>query len=273
MYHREILIDGKKIHYRDEGAGRTLVLLHGFMNSLEVWNTYLLLYMREMRVILIDLPGHGKSDVFDEKHTMEFMASTVKAVLDHLEIRECVMVGHSMGGYVTLAFAEQYPHVLRGFGLVHSHALPDSEEGRANRERACKLIKESRAKYIVGFIPELFAKNQRIHLQQEIKELQELSLETSDEGIIAAQKGMASRPGRTEVLSNATVPVLFILGGEDYRIPVELGASQAMLAKHAEITILSDVGHMSLIETPKMIKERIRGFVNQCFLNYYSGKE
>lgn len=273
MHYKDILIDGKKIHYRDEGSGRTLVLLHGFMGSLESWNTYLLLYMREMRVILIDLPGHGKSDVFDDVHTMEFMASTVKAVLDHLEVKECVMIGHSMGGYVTLAFAERYSHMLRGFGLLHSHALPDNETGKENRYRACRLVEESRAKYIVSFIPELFAEKRRIHLQQEIKELQELSLETSNEGIIAAQKGMALRPSRTRVLQNATVPVLFVFGGEDSRISIELGVSQAMLAQHSEITILSNVGHMSPVEEPMIIKERIRGFVGQCFLNYYSGKE
>lgn len=266
MYHKELLIDGKRIHYRDEGEGKVLVLLHGFMNSLEVWNTYLLHYMREMRVILIDLPGHGKSDNFEEVHTMDFMASTVKAVLDHLEITQCVMLGHSMGGYVTLAFAEKYSQMLKGFGLVHSHALADDETGKSNRYRACNLVKESRAAYIVKFIPELFAEHQRLALRQEIKDLQDLSLETSTEGIIAAQKGMAERPTRIHVLQNAEIPILFIFGGEDSRISIELGVSQAMSAKHAEITILSDVGHMSLIERPKVIRERIRCFLHQCFI-------
>ena len=266
MFYKEIRIGDKKIHYRDEGEGNVLVLLHGFMNSLEVWSTYLLCYMRGMRVILIDLPGHGNSDTFGEVHTMDFMASIVKSVLDHLEIEQCVMVGHSMGGYVTLAFAEKYSYMLKGFGLVHSHALSDDETSKNNRKRACELVKQSRAKYIISFFSELFAESRRIHLQQEIKEMQELSLGTTIEGVIATQKGMAERPSRTAVLRDAKVPVLFVFGGEDPKIPVELGVSQAMLASHAEITFLSDVGHMSFVEEPMIMKERIKGFVNQCYL-------
>ena len=98
------------------------------MNSLEIWASYTYSYMRDMRVIAIDLPGHGKSDIFGEVHTMDFMAETVKAVLDAVKVEQCVMLGHSMGGYVTLAFAEKYPYMLRGFGLLHSQAMADSNE-------------------------------------------------------------------------------------------------------------------------------------------------
>ena len=133
--HRTIVYQGHTLHYRDEGRenAQTLVLLHGYLQNLDIWSSYILTYMRHMRVITIDLPGHGYSECFSEEHTMELMARTVKAVLDDADVEQCVMVGHSMGGYVALAFADLYPHHLRGLGLINSHALADTQEAIERR--------------------------------------------------------------------------------------------------------------------------------------------
>ena len=110
--HKTITFLDHCIHYRDEGRehSKTLVLLHGFLQSQDTWSPYILSYMRTMRVIAIDLPGHGYSDNFGDVNTMEMMADAVKAVLDELDIEQCVLVGHSLGGYVALAFADRYPY-------------------------------------------------------------------------------------------------------------------------------------------------------------------
>ena len=135
MKHLTIMVDGHTVHYRDEGRNnsKTLVLLHGFLQNLDVWSSYVLTYMHHMRVITIDLPGHGLTDTFSEVHSMDLMARVVKTVLNEAGVEQCVMMGHSMGGYVALAFAEKYPYTLRGLGLINSHALPDSAEHRAHR--------------------------------------------------------------------------------------------------------------------------------------------
>ena len=153
--HRTITLEGKQLHYRDEGRDKdtTLVLLHGFLQSLDVWSSYTLSYMRQMRVITIDLPGHGYSDTFSNIHTTEFMARCVKAVLDDAGVTQCVMVGHSLGGYVALAFADLYPYSLRGLGLLHSHALPDDEQKLQSREATCQQVQINRAGFIVDFVP------------------------------------------------------------------------------------------------------------------------
>ncbi len=214
MLYKTITYNGKKIHFQDEGHGndKVLVLLHGFMNSLEIWASYTYSYMRDMRVIAIDLPGHGKSDIFGEVHTMDFMAETVKAVLDAVKVEQCVMLGHSMGGYVTLAFAEKYPYMLRGFGLLHSQAMADSNEVVKGRLESIDTAKINRPGYILNFVPSLFDESKRKSFHSEIKEVGDISIETTIEGIAAAQRGMSDRPDRLTVLEEAEVPVLFIFG-------------------------------------------------------------
>ena len=265
--HRTIMVDGHMVHYRDEGRNnkKTLVLLHGFLQNLDVWSPYVLSYMHDFRVITIDLPGHGHTDSFGEVHSMDFMARMVKTVLDETGVNQCVMLGHSMGGYVALAFAEHYPYSLRGLGLINSHALSDSESHRESRLAVCSQVKENRASYIVNFVPTLFDDSNRAALSQDIKDLQDQCLETRTEAIIAAQKGMMNRPSRIPVLQQLEIPVLFVYGKNDNRIPLEIAISQAMIPHHAEILLLDHVGHMSFLENRDYLKPRIKNFVDTCY--------
>ncbi|MCR4659996.1 MAG: alpha/beta fold hydrolase [Bacteroidales bacterium] len=265
--HRTLQFEGKTIHYRDEGREnpRTLVLLHGFMQNLDVWSAYTLWYMRSMRVVCIDLPGHGLSATYGEVHTMDFMARAVRAVLADAGVEQCVMAGHSMGGYVALAFAENYPFLLRGLALLNSHALADSPDKRQSRREACEQVCMNRAGYIVGYIPPLFDESRRSSYSQEIKDLQDQCLEMSAESIVAAQAGMAQRPSRMRVLEQLEVPVLFVFGKGDTRIPLELGVSQALVPHHAEIMVLDKVGHMSFMEERDYVRPRLQNFVETCY--------
>lgn len=266
--HKTLTYQGHRIHYRDEGDQNpnTLVLLHGFLQSLEVWSPYLLHLMRQMRVVTIDLPGHGYSEPLGETSTMEGMADAVHAVIQELGIQQCVMVGHSLGGYVALAYAEKYHYYLRGLGLLHSHAMSDSEEARERRAQACEQVKMNRAGYILNFIPNLFDDSKKLALAQEIKDLQDQCLETKAEGIIATQRGMAMRPSRIHVLERLEVPILFVYGKNDRRIPLELGVSQAMVPHYAEIMLLDKVGHMSFLEEKDFVRLRLKNFVETCYL-------
>jgi pimeloyl-ACP methyl ester carboxylesterase len=265
--HRILMVDGHAVHYRDEGRnnGKVLVLLHGFLQNIDVWSSYVLSYMHELRVITIDLPGHGHTEPFCEVHSMDFMARIVKQVLEESGVDQCVMVGHSMGGYVALAFAEKYPYTLRGLGLINSYALADSEQHHANRQAVCEQVKENRASYIVNFVPTLFDESNRAALSQDIKDLKEQCLETRGESIIAAQKGMMARPSRIAVLQQLEVPVLFIYGKNDSRIPLEIAISQAMLPHHSEILLLDHVGNMAFMEEREYVKPRIKNFVDTCY--------
>ncbi len=265
--HKTILFEGREIHYRDEGpkTAPTVVLLHGFLQNLSVWSSFTLTYMRYFRVVAIDLPGHGYSDTYADVHTMDFMAQAVNAVLCENGVSKCVMVGHSLGGYVALAFAEHYGYRLNGLALLHSHALCDTAEQRTRRDETCRVVHQNRAGYIVNFITNLFDESKRERLAQDIKELRDLCLDTSEAGIVASQQGMKCRTSKVQVLSALQVPVLFVYGKGDRRIPVEVGLSQAMLPHLSEVIILDNVAHMSFIEERDYIKIRLRDFVNQCY--------
>ena len=255
------------INYQDEGQGnQTLVLLHGFMNNLDVWASYVFKYMKEIRVIAIDLLGHGETSDFGDSHTMEMQADMVKAVLDHVGVKNCVMAGHSMGGYVALAFGERYSETLKGLTLINSHALKDTDEAREGRVRTCEIIQNNRASFIVSFIPDLFCVSNRERLYPEIKELQDMAMGMKAESIIAAQKGMMEKSSRLDVLVNAHYPILFLAGKQDPRIQMEKVFAQAMMPKHTELMMLDDVAHMIHVEAKSIIQLRLLSFTKMCYI-------
>ena len=255
------------ISFKDEGHGNTIVLLHGFMESLQIWDDFTDVLSKSFRVVRVDLPGHGKTPVMDEVHSMALMAETVKTVLDALNISKCVMTGHSMGGYVTLEFAKQFPELLAGFCLFHSHAGADSEEAKENRRRTINIVKLNRSGFIQQFIPELFAKSNIVKFAGEIQNLQNQSANTSAEGIIAALEGMKERPGSINLLATTKVPVLFIAGKEDSRIPVQNIMAQAILPSYSEVQILGGVGHMGFVEAKEETLGMVEGFAGRILID------
>ena len=257
----------KQIHFITHGYGDAIVLLHGFLESLEIWTAFSNQLSKEFQVICIDLPGHGKSDSLNDSHSMDLMADAVKAVLKFLEVQSCTMIGHSMGGYVTLAFAEKYPENLMGFGLFHSQSAADSEEAKTNRDRTIQLIENDRMGFIQLFIPDLFAPDNRRKFETKIQLLKKQASDTPKEGIIAALKGMKERPNRTSVLKTTKLPILYILGQEDARIPVDVALYQAREAKRCEVQILKNVGHMGYIEDESYTMNCIKYFALNCFSN------
>ncbi len=266
---------GKKINYQNEykygydsflkDDAPTIVLLHGFMNDLQVWQPMVLKFIdKGLRVICVDLIGHGESEYLNEPSTMELQAQMIKELLDSLNIKKVVMCGHSMGGMITLAFAELYPQMLKGFSLMNSSAKNDNEKSRANRLKACELIDADRLNYIVNFIPNLFAREDRDKFSENIEFLKQIAINTPKEGIILAQKGMILRKDRCSVLSHAQCPVLFIDGKYDIRIDLTDIYCQAAMVEHSE-TLVLPTGHMSFIEKENIVYRRLLGFTIDCF--------
>lgn len=252
----------KKIRFRvrGEGQGKTIVLLHGFLESMKIWNKLEKMLAGDFKVISIDLPGFGKSECIEPVHTMSLMANVVNKILLSLEVKRCIMLGHSMGGYVALAFAAQFPSKMKGLVLFHSKARADTPEAKLNRNRAVRIIESDRSNFIFQFIPELFAPGNKEYFQEEINALRKIAAETSKDGIIAALEGMKLRRDRMHVLSDAAFPVLFIAGKEDTRIPLADIVEEAQLPGHSEIVIMSDVGHMGIIEAREKTNKIIQSF-------------
>lgn len=260
-----MLFHDKTINYKIEGTGKTIVLLHGFLESLEIWDYFSENLSKEYNVIRVDLPGHGKSEVIDSVHTMELMADAVKSVLDKEGIDKCIMAGHSMGGYTTLAFAEQYPEYLNGFVLFHSAAHADNEEAKRNRDRTVKIVENDRVGFINNFIPSLFAPSNIKRFSKEIQKLKNSAEQTSKEAIIAALKGMKERTEKISLLKNTKIPVMYIIGKQDSRIPTKVALEQVALPYRCSVILLGDVGHMGYIEDRDETLKAITCFADSIF--------
>ncbi len=252
------------LHYRDEGKGNAVVLLHGYLESIDIWGSFRTELSRHFRIISIDLPGHGKSGTICEIQTMEIMADAVEAILNHLDIGRAVIIGHSMGGYVTLAFAEIFPEKTIGFCLFHSHALADSDEKKINRDREIELIKSGKKMQIINTnIPKAFANDNLHRFADEIENAREIAINTTDDGIVCALKGLKVRPDRKRVLMESTIPVLIIAGKKDNYIPFGIYEQHFNLAPQTEILILENSGHMGFIEEKEKSVDGILNFLNK----------
>ncbi|MDK2909798.1 MAG: hypothetical protein PWR20_1365 [Bacteroidales bacterium] len=265
MESKTLIYKGQTLHYQIAGSGEAVVLLHGFMESSNIWIPFGYELARNFLCIAPDLPGHGKSDMLAEVHTMEIMADTVKAILDEHQVKSCVLVGHSMGGYASLAFAEKYPEMMKGLVLFHSTALADTEEGKRNRERAIEIVRQNKQGFIAQFIPSLFAEFNVERFKDQIDYLVQETLQMKAEAIIAAQAGMKERKSYIDLLTRANYPILIIAGKHDSRIPVDKVLAQAVLPPHSEVLLLAQAGHMGYIEAFKETLGAVRYFAERAF--------
>lgn len=253
----------KNINYTDEGTGKVIVLLHGFTESLKIWTSFATQLSKKYRVITIDLPGHGKTDCIGTIHTMELMADVIYTLLKKLKVGKCLMVGHSMGGYVTLAFAEKYPQLLRGFGLFHAHCFADNSAEQENRNRTIAIVNQDKFSYVAQFIPSLFPVAVHKKFSKQIERLIQRASKMEKEGVVAALEGMKVRKDQTELLKKTDLPVLFILGLKDSRVQAARIWEMISLPAESKVLLLRECGHMGYIEAPEKTCEAIFEFARQ----------
>jgi pimeloyl-ACP methyl ester carboxylesterase len=211
---------------------------------------------------VLDIPGHGISEVKGEVHTMDYLADVVAGALDALQIEKAYIVGHSMGGYVALSVCERHPNRVAGVVLLHSTPNADSEEKRKNREREISLVKSGKKELLAKSAPEAgFAVDNRRRCQPYIEDLAEMVHLTEDEGIVALLGGMIARKDQNEMLRNLPAPQLFILGRKDGYIVPEV--AEAMVAAHPQAAVawMENSGHMSFIEEPEACASALLDFV------------
>ena len=245
--------------YSDIGEGSCIVLIHGYLENGRVWQQFIEGFPAGYRFIVPDLPGHGDSGSWDKVHSMDELAEAVLAILDYEGISQVFLAGHSMGGYVSMAFADLFPDRLSGYALVHSTPFADTEEKRENRDREISLVLCGKKRQIVLVnIPKAFSIDNLDKMSLEIERLKQLALSCPDKGIIALLNGMKERPDRTSVLKNPRLPLLLIGGMKDNYIPVEIFEKLVSMAPHAQVLRLEESGHMGFIEEPEQV---IRAFV------------
>ncbi|MCV2486737.1 alpha/beta hydrolase [Flavobacterium sp. SH_e] len=255
---KTLLYKNTKISYSDSGTGNAIVLLHGFLENKKMWKEYVDLFSTKNRVITIDLLGHGETDCLGYVHKMEDNADVVNEVLKHLIIEKAIILGHSMGGYVGLAFAELYPEKIQKLVLLNSTSKEDSEEKKLNRTRAIKAVKQNYESFISLAIANLFSENNRTRLAEEIEKVKAEALKTPLQGIVASLEGMKIRKDREELVRKNLFPILLILGKKDPVLNYEESLSQ-IEDTTAELVSFED-GHMSQIENKEALKTILLDF-------------
>ena len=249
------------IAYTDTGKGTAIVLLHGFLENQKMWEQYIAPFSKKNRVITIDLLGHGESECLGYVHSMEDNADAVHAVLVELRIRKAVFVGHSMGGYVALAFAELYPDFVKGLVLLNSTANADSDERKTNRDRAIKAVKQSYIGFVSLAIANLFSENNRDRLRSEIENVKTEALKTPLQAIVASLEGMKIRLDREVLLHLTPYPKLLVLGQKDPVLEYEETKKQIVNTDVALVTFPD--GHMSHIENQEELTAVLLQFLKK----------
>lgn len=252
----------KQLCYYNSGKGRALVFLHGYCEDSSIWNELTEDLEIDFQVVRIDLPGFGRSE--SQEAGIDDMARAVQAVVEHLNLSNFIMLGHSMGGYVSLSYAQQFPDMLAGLAMLHSHPYADLEEKRAARFKEIEFVEEhGTAIYVKQLIPKLFAPNFSRHNLFLVDKLIHRAARYPKAGIVNALRAMAERPDRSEVLQNLTCPVLFINGSLDEVVPEEYRQAQLSLAETASVIELPQVGHMGMFEAEQLFVRSIKTFIRE----------
>lgn len=245
------------ISFSDQGKGSTVVLLHGFLENSLMWFDLSKELIKTRRVISIDLLGHGKTPSLGYVHSMELMAEAVHAILKSLKLRKVTLIGHSMGGYVSLAFAEKFPEMVKALCLMNSTAQADSKERSELRARANEMVKTNFTNMVRMSVANLFKPESLDLFSDQVKWVKEEALKTPIQGYIACMEGMRIRPNRTSVLLNID-KVFYIIGKHDPVIEYETVLDEAK-SVNAAFTIFEG-GHMSHIENKPELIESLRTF-------------
>lgn len=250
------------LHYQKHGKGKPVVFIHGFLENKNMWSGLISELHEDHQIITVDLAGHGKSKVFKEMHSMEFQAKKVMEVLDAEKIEKATIIGHSMGGYITMAIADLFTERVHAFCLFYSTSLADTEEKKEQRLRTVDTVEKNRLHFIQKTIPNYFRKDKKNELKVEIEKAISWAQDTPTKGITAALLGMRERPDRTYILNQLELPISIILG--EYDLAIDSDTFKKVIPEKKTIQIHSlPTGHMGHLEAPEQTKELIQSFLNK----------
>lgn len=236
-----------------------IVLLHGFGENEEIWDTFIPVLPKQHEYIRLDYSKITFCQTIDE------YAAWVHHEIQQREITRFVLIGHSMGGYISLAYAAKHPAYLAGVGLFHSTAYADSEEKKKNRDRTAGFIKKhGSAKFIEGFLPnmynETFKKRNSVYIRKQLQDNKKLP----KEALITATLAMKVRTDTSKVLASLAVPVLQIIGKQDLFIPFEDALAQISLLQKPYVCIIDHIAHAGMMEAPDECAAVTISFLEAC---------
>jgi len=263
MKEKQFGFRGAKINYKIVGNGMPVVLIHGFSEDSTVWENQIGYLKNEYRLIIPDLAGSGKSGLIETDVVgLEDHAECIHEMLQIEKIDRCIMIGHSMGGYITLAFAEKHPGSLIAFGLFHSSAYADDAAKVETRKKAIEFIHANGVlPFLKTSIPGLFNNDNPGFQQQWPDNLIQKGTNFSARALVQYYEAMIARPDRTEILKKSSVPVLLIMGQHDKAVPFKQSLEQSHMPGHVYVHILRESAHMGMLEESGKANEILANFL------------
>lgn len=252
-----------QLAYIQDGEGIPLILLHGFCERKEIWSQFIPTLAKEAKVIALDLPGFGENKAMDADISIDNAAELVEAFLKSIEVRQAIIIGHSLGGYVALALAEKFPQRISGLCLFHSTAKADSDEKKRTRDKTLVFLEEKGIEaFAQNLVPPLFAKENQQKLSSQIDEVKQMVRQSHLEMAMVYTKAMRNRPDRMNVLKEAAYPCLFIAGKDDQAVPYADLVEQSKLPKaNSKLISLEHCAHMGMYEQEEQSQEALLDFI------------
>lgn len=252
-----------EIKYVKTGSGNPVMLIHGFGEDSRIWENQVSVLSEKYLLLIPDLPGSGNSPIMNDG-SLENHARILKELCEEEKISELILIGHSMGGYISLAFAELFPELLKGFCLFHSSAYADDEEKIATRRKGIDFIRKNGAsKFLAQATPNLFSEESRRTMPDLVQETIDRYANFSEESLVQYYEAMIARPDRTHVLKTFNKPVLIIAGKFDTAVPLEKCLEQAHLGSFSYIHICNNSGHMGMLEEPRDCNDALSKFLKE----------
>jgi len=253
---------GIRLAYDDEGSGIPLVFLHAFPLNRSMWTSQITALSGQFRTIAIDLRGHGESDAPLWSFSLEQYADDVAALLDHLNIPQAVLVGLSMGGYISLAFSRQYGNRLRALVLADTRAQADGPEGRTGRFHLAQTTYTQGTEAVATtMLPKLLGATSLKRKPELVEYVRRTIQHTPVSGILVDLMAMAGRPDSVAHLPAISCPTLVVIGEEDHTTPLIDAQLMASHIPNARLAVIPAAGHLSNCEQPEVFNDLLRGFV------------
>lgn len=252
------MLNGIPVRVFDTKTEKTpIMLLHGYLETLEIWESFIPLLSDTYRVMALDLPGHGMTGTF-QVNTMKSSADVVASYIRKEGLSGVVLAGHSMGGYIAQQVLKDYPDLVKGLVLLHSTPFADTHQKKESRDKEIAKIQGGGLESVVeDSVPLMFAEDNRPHFRSDIAAICGAGFTHEPEGICASLLGMKERPCYSEVLASAKVPLLFIYGLKDFYISEEKARSLAAEYPQATTLFLAESGHNGFLEEPQKVAEAL----------------
>lgn len=255
-------INNTRFSFFDEGEGQPILFIHGFPLSRAIWQPQIEALAKKICVIAPDLRGHGESEAPAGVYSMNTFADDLNALLEERQCGPVVLVGHSMGGYISFAFYRRYPQKVRGLVLFCTRAGADSEEGRAGRENLAQRAEREGATAVAEqMLPKMLAATTTATRPDLVAHVRQIMLATSINGLAGSLRGMAARPSSVDLLPKIAVPTLVIAGAGDLIIPNQEAEAMAQTIPNAQLQLIANAGHLASLENPVEVNARMQDFL------------